>query len=276
MSTRVRAPVPRQRRARHLSRRARAATTCALGFLVHERPLSRRHVYRYLRACEPVELEVTLLSAADRLATRGARTRQEAIEEPPRPGARARRARRSPGAPSRRRAAGARRRADAGSSGSSPGPRSGRLLELLREAAFAGEVCSRDEALELRARAASAARAPSLDPALVQPPDDRLGEPHAVGERVVVDVRPPCRVASGSWTAPCSRSPSRGRRTGSRPSARPARRSRCAGAGSGTARCRAPPPCGRPGRARRAGSRTSSASPRRGSRSGAASRACPG
>src|SRR5207249_3670223 len=51
-----------------------------LGFLVHERPLSRRHVYRYLRACEPVELEVTILSVADRLATRGARTRQEAVD----------------------------------------------------------------------------------------------------------------------------------------------------------------------------------------------------
>ena len=43
-----------------------------LGFLVHERPLSRRHVYRYLRGCEPVEVEVTVLSVADRLATRGA------------------------------------------------------------------------------------------------------------------------------------------------------------------------------------------------------------
>ena len=50
-----------------------------LGFLVHERPLNRRHVYRYMRACEPVELEVTVLSAADRLATRGQRTRTEAV-----------------------------------------------------------------------------------------------------------------------------------------------------------------------------------------------------
>lgn len=44
-----------------------------LGFLVHERPLSRRAVFRYLAACEPVEVEVTLLSCADRLATRGRR-----------------------------------------------------------------------------------------------------------------------------------------------------------------------------------------------------------
>ena len=42
-----------------------------LGFLVHERPLDRRTVYRYLERCEPVEVEVTLLSCADRLATRG-------------------------------------------------------------------------------------------------------------------------------------------------------------------------------------------------------------
>jgi len=42
-----------------------------LGFLVHERPLARRALYRYLRTTEPVEVDVTLLSVADRLATRG-------------------------------------------------------------------------------------------------------------------------------------------------------------------------------------------------------------
>jgi poly(A) polymerase len=42
-----------------------------LGFLVHERPLDRAGVYRYLRRTAPVEVEVTLLSCADRLATRG-------------------------------------------------------------------------------------------------------------------------------------------------------------------------------------------------------------
>jgi putative nucleotidyltransferase with HDIG domain len=47
-----------------------------LGFLVHNAPLTRRAVYRYLRACEPVEVDVTLLSIADRLATRGARADQ--------------------------------------------------------------------------------------------------------------------------------------------------------------------------------------------------------
>ena len=42
-----------------------------LGFLVHERPLDRHAVYRYLERTSPVEVEVTLFSVADRLATRG-------------------------------------------------------------------------------------------------------------------------------------------------------------------------------------------------------------
>jgi putative nucleotidyltransferase with HDIG domain len=42
-----------------------------LGFLVHKRPLSRRSVYEYLAACDPVEVDVTVLSVADRVATRG-------------------------------------------------------------------------------------------------------------------------------------------------------------------------------------------------------------
>ncbi len=51
-----------------------------LGFLVHEpQPLARESVFGYLRASEPVEVDVTLLSVADRLATRGRRA-PEAIE----------------------------------------------------------------------------------------------------------------------------------------------------------------------------------------------------
>jgi UTP:GlnB (protein PII) uridylyltransferase len=42
-----------------------------LGFLVHERPLPPSAVYGYLRRTDPVEVEVTLLSCADRMATRG-------------------------------------------------------------------------------------------------------------------------------------------------------------------------------------------------------------
>src|SRR5699024_6968393 len=50
-----------------------------LGFLVHEQPLSKRAVYQYLKRCSPVEVEVTLLTCADRIATRG-RNAEEAIE----------------------------------------------------------------------------------------------------------------------------------------------------------------------------------------------------
>jgi putative nucleotidyltransferase with HDIG domain len=45
-----------------------------LGFLVHApQPLARRTVFDYLQATAPVEVDVTLLSVADRLATRGDR-----------------------------------------------------------------------------------------------------------------------------------------------------------------------------------------------------------
>jgi len=49
-----------------------------LGFLVHEQPLSREAFYLYLTECQPVEVDVSLLSLADRLATRG-RKAEEAI-----------------------------------------------------------------------------------------------------------------------------------------------------------------------------------------------------
>jgi len=68
----------------HASERMRAHVAALtrhhlrLGFLVRERPLPRRVEYRYLKACEPVEVDVTLLSVADRLATRGRRS-DEAI-----------------------------------------------------------------------------------------------------------------------------------------------------------------------------------------------------
>jgi poly(A) polymerase len=59
---------------------ALVANHLRLGFLVHEpQPLSRRTLFAYLRACSPVEVDVTLLSIADRLATRGDRA-QASIE----------------------------------------------------------------------------------------------------------------------------------------------------------------------------------------------------
>jgi putative nucleotidyltransferase with HDIG domain len=45
-----------------------------LGFLVDRGPLSRDDLYTYLHACGTVGADVTLLSVADRLATRGARS----------------------------------------------------------------------------------------------------------------------------------------------------------------------------------------------------------
>ena len=51
----------------------------SVGFLVHERPLSRRAAWRFLRATEPYSADVVLLTVADRLATRG-RHAERAIE----------------------------------------------------------------------------------------------------------------------------------------------------------------------------------------------------
>ncbi|MGZ4329413.1 MAG: HDIG domain-containing metalloprotein [Solirubrobacteraceae bacterium] len=116
-----------------------------LGFLVHEMPLSRRAVYRYLHECEPVEVDVTLLSVADRLATRGrgsdvaiARHLQLAREllgealagraNRPRPPVRGDELARAVGL--------------------KPGPEIGRVLAELEEASFAGEIASTDEAIE--------------------------------------------------------------------------------------------------------------------------------
>ncbi len=116
-----------------------------LGFLVHRTPLPRREVYRYLNACAPVGADVTMLSVADRLATRGdgaegaierhlelarllLREALRWISDPPRPPV----------------------RGDELSQalGISPGPLLGELLHELEEASYAGEISSRKEAIE--------------------------------------------------------------------------------------------------------------------------------
>jgi putative nucleotidyltransferase with HDIG domain len=117
-----------------------------LGFLVHRMPLGRRDVYRYLTRSAPVEVDVTLLSIADRLATRGD-TAEDAIArhlelarqllgealawsaQPPRPPIR--------GDELTRELGGIR------------GPEIGRILEQLQEASFAGEIRGREDALAL-------------------------------------------------------------------------------------------------------------------------------
>jgi poly(A) polymerase len=122
-----------------------------LGFLVHEpQPLARETVFAYLRACEPVEVDVTLLSVCDRLATRGSKS-EEAIE------AHAALARRMLDDALRWRQEGSPKpllRGDelAEALGMPLGPRVGELLGELAEAQYAGRVSTREQALALMRR----------------------------------------------------------------------------------------------------------------------------
>ena len=126
-----------------------------LGFLVHDRPLSRRAIWRYLAATAPYSADVTLLTVADRLATRG-RKAEPAIaahlelardvlthafalrDAGPQP----------PLVPGDELAA---------ELGIRPGPELGALLRALEEDRYAGEIRTREEAVE-RARALLGAR----------------------------------------------------------------------------------------------------------------------
>ena len=122
-------------------------THLVLGFMVHERPLDRRAVYRYLTTTAPVEVEVTLLSCADRLATRG-RNAEAAIAahlELARELMDAALAWRADGPP----AAPLRGDELARELGIAPGPELGRLLRRLEEAAFTGEASDREQAVLL-------------------------------------------------------------------------------------------------------------------------------
>jgi hypothetical protein len=116
-----------------------------LGFLVHRRPISRAELYDYLHTCSPVSADVTLLSVADRLATRGARASEsieghlelarEVIDEalrwhlegPPRPPLRGDEL--------------------AEALGLAPGPELGALLGATTRARFTGEVTTRAQAI---------------------------------------------------------------------------------------------------------------------------------
>jgi poly(A) polymerase len=121
-----------------------------LGFLVHEAPLDPRTVYRYLRDTAPVAADVTLLSVADRLATRG-RNADEAIArhlELARAVLPEALAERSGPAPVPL----VRGDALARALEIPLGPRIGELLDAIAEARFAGEVCSAEEAVALARR----------------------------------------------------------------------------------------------------------------------------
>ncbi|MBI5104196.1 MAG: HD domain-containing protein [Solirubrobacterales bacterium] len=116
-----------------------------LGFLTHRAPLQRRDLFKYLMKTQPVPVDVSLLSIADRLATRG-RKAQEAIE---RHLALARVV--LPEALDFDPRAAPLVRGDelAAALGVQPGRELGRLLLEVAEARFAGEVATRDEAVAL-------------------------------------------------------------------------------------------------------------------------------
>jgi tRNA nucleotidyltransferase/poly(A) polymerase len=120
-----------------------------LGFLVHQRPLSRRDVWRYLRATAPHSPDVTLLTVADRLATRG-RKAEPAIA------AHLELARELLAAAFAEHAAGppvplVRGDELARALGTPPGPWLAPLLAELEEDRYAGEIATREDALR-RAR----------------------------------------------------------------------------------------------------------------------------
>ena len=147
--------------ARALLRRLRASTKLAdhvaslclhhlrVGFLVHERPLDRRAVWRYLRATDPWSPEVTVFTVADRLATRG-RNAEPAIA------AHLEVARTLLGPALERRAQGRPAplvRGDrlARELGIAAGPRLGELLAQLEEDRYAGAIATPEDAIR-RAR----------------------------------------------------------------------------------------------------------------------------
>jgi poly(A) polymerase len=127
-----------------------------LGFLVRAMPLDRRAVYDYLRTVAPVGVDVTVLSVADRLATRGDNADRAIARHldlarqmlgdalaweaaPPRPPVRGDTLARALGI--------------------APGPQLGALLGELQAAAFAGEVSGPDEAIALARRQVDAGQA---------------------------------------------------------------------------------------------------------------------
>jgi putative nucleotidyltransferase with HDIG domain len=113
-----------------------------LGFLVHETPLDRRAIWRYLRATAPYSSEVTIFTIADRLATRG-RNADEAIA------AHVALAREVLGHALADRPAEPLVRGDelARELGIHAGPRLGQLLARLEEDRFAGEIATREDAI---------------------------------------------------------------------------------------------------------------------------------
>jgi putative nucleotidyltransferase with HDIG domain len=141
----------RLRTSRRLARHLQGLTLhhLRLGFLIPEAPLPPRRVHEYLRATEPVAVDVTLLTVADRLSARGAGplARPEMVE------AHLALARQMIGAALDWRRDGPPvplLRGDelAREAGLKPGARLGELVRELEAAQYAGEVADREEALE--------------------------------------------------------------------------------------------------------------------------------
>jgi poly(A) polymerase len=147
----IEAMMQRLKTSRALSSHLQAITKhhLRLGFLVSEQPLSRRAVYDYLSATEPVSADVTLLTVADRLSARGSgplaspemieahldlarEMLAEALDWRASP----------PESPIKGQEL-------AEALGIEPGPEVGRLLEELRAAAFADEISNAEQAVEL-------------------------------------------------------------------------------------------------------------------------------
>ena len=120
-----------------------------LGFLVHEQPLDRRSVWRYLRATAPWTDDVTIFTVADRLATRG-RNAEEAIAAHVALAREMLAADRPPSEPLIRGNDLARELDIV------PGPRLGELLAQLEEDRYAGAIATREDAIERARRLASA------------------------------------------------------------------------------------------------------------------------
>ncbi len=130
-----------------------------LGFLVHApQPLARRTVFDYLQATSPVEVDVTLLSVADRLATRGDRA-TEAHMRMARPMLAHALRWRSDGPPPQL------YRGDelAAALEIPTGPQLGEILRELTAAQYAGEISTPEQALA-HARAFLVASTPSPPP----------------------------------------------------------------------------------------------------------------
>ncbi len=151
----VRAACKRLRTSRAVARHLEALTLhhLHLGFMTHERPLSRRRLYDYLRACDPVAADVTLLTVADRLSARGSgpTASPEMIEahlglaREVLPEALAWHRDGPPRAP----IAGDEL---AQTLGIDPGPELGRLIGEIEAAVFTGEVRTADDAIERATR----------------------------------------------------------------------------------------------------------------------------